>query len=64
MKDHEEDSPIRWNQIKEELKSALSTFEELSLKQNGMPPSDEKKLQEMKELLREIKSKISDLSKP
>jgi hypothetical protein len=61
MKDNDDK---RWDHIKQELKSALCTWEDLSLKNQNALSVEEKKIQELKLLLSDLKNKINELSKP
>lgn len=51
-----------WGQIQQDLKQALDTWADLSEKYSKQATPEEEKLQEMKKLILEIKSKISELS--
>jgi 5-bromo-4-chloroindolyl phosphate hydrolysis protein len=63
MADNSKDSKKHWDHIKHDLTSALDSWEELSKRPEQLSVQD-KKLQEMKQLLEELKVKINDLSKP
>lgn len=53
-----------WQQIQQELKSALSSWDDLSKKLGSEPSSEDRKMQEVRSLLESIRCKLDDLSKP
>jgi hypothetical protein len=65
MNDQPETKSKSWKHIESDLKSAMDSWDKLSKKYEGtvVTPED-KKLNEMRLLLEELKTKIEDLSKP
>ncbi len=64
MNDQPETKTKPWKHIESDLKSALDSWEELSRRYDDAVSPENQKLDEMRLLLKEIKNKIEDLSKP
>lgn len=64
MNDQPESKTKPWKHIESDLKSALDSWEQLSQRYESVVSPEDKKLQEMRPLLAEIKNKIQELSKP